>query len=193
MACDVSSAADRKALVDWALGLGRVDVLINTAGTVSGVVKAEDESDADIAYTMGVNLIAPFKFCQAFAPEMKKAGEGSIINIASISGLVGVGRIPQASYVASKTGLVGLTRELALQWARAGIRVNAIAAGYFRSDMTAPMYNYPKLADWVRSRQPLTVDGMPEDFAGTMLLLASRAGRFITGQTFAVDGGWTAQ
>jgi NAD(P)-dependent dehydrogenase (short-subunit alcohol dehydrogenase family) len=194
MACDVSDEASRQALAKKALGLGRVDVLVNTAGAVAGVTSAaEDETDADMRYTMEVNLVAPFKFCQAFAPGMREAGGGSIINIASISGVVGIGRLPQASYSASKGGLIGVTREMAMQWARWNIRVNAIAAGYFHSEITAPMWDYPKLAGWVRDHQPLKFDGMPFDFAGTMLLLASPAGRFITGQTFNIDGGWTAQ
>lgn len=192
IACDLSQDNERQAMIAKAREVGRVDVLINTAGTIAGVAAAEDESPEQIAQTMEVNLMAPFRLAQAFAPEMRKAGEGAIINIASISGVVGVGRIPQASYVASKSGLVGLTRELASQWGRWGIRVNAIAAGFFRSDMTESMYASPKLAEWVRTRQPLTFTAVPDDFAGTVLLLASRAGRFITGQTFAVDGGWTA-
>ena len=190
--CDVSVTAQRKALVEQILAGGHLDVLINTAGTVGEVVPAESETEEEVDRVMGVNLLAPFRLCQAFGPGMRQAGKGSIINISSISGVVGIGRIPQASYVMSKTGLVGLTRELAAQWGRWGIRINAIAAGYFRSEMTADMFAAPKMAEWVRVRQPLPYTGMPEDFAGTVLLLASDAGRFITGQTFNVDGGWTA-
>jgi len=192
IACDLSVESERQLLIEQANRLGRVDVLINTAGVVGDVAAAEDESLDQIARIIEVNLMAPFRLCQAFAPGMRKAGEGAIVNIASISGVVGIGRIPQASYVASKSGLVGLTRELASQWGRWGIRVNAIAAGYFRSAMTESLFESPKLAEWVRIRQPLTFTAVPEDFAGTALLLASRAGRFITGQTYAVDGGWTA-
>jgi hypothetical protein len=192
IACDLSIESERQALIAKVRDVGRVDVLVNTAGMVGDVVAAENEAPDQMATVMELNLIAPFRLCQAFAPEMRKAGDGSIINISSISGVVGIGRIPQASYVASKTGLVGLTRELAAQWGRWGIRINAIAAGYFRSEMTEAMYASPKMVEWVSSRQPLPITGMPEDFAGTVLLLASRAGRFITGQTFGVDGGWTA-
>lgn len=192
IACDLSADSARQELIRRVHEEGRVDVLVNTAGTIGDVAAAEDETTEQIARTLEVNLIAPFKLSQAFAPEMRQAGEGVIINIASISGVVGIGRIPQASYVASKSGLVGLTRELAAQWGRWGIRVNAIAAGYFRSDMTTSLFESPKLADWVRVRQPLPLTAVPDDFAGAMLLLASSAGRFITGQTFAVDGGWTA-
>lgn len=192
VACDLSSDAERSAMIADVLGRGRIDVLVNTAGTIDGVAAAEDETAEQIAHTMEVNLIAPWKLCQAVEPAMREAGSGAIVNIASISGLVGIGRIPQASYVASKTGLVGLTRELAAQWGRWGIRVNAIAAGYFRSDMTKDMFASPKMAEWVRVRQPMPFTAVPDDFVGAALLLASDAGRFITGQTYAVDGGWTA-
>ena len=83
-------------------------------------------------------------------------------------------------------------RELAAQWGRWGVRVNAIAAGYFLSDMTKEMFASPKMAEWVRVRQPMPFTAVPDDFVGAVLLLASDAGRFITGQTYAVDGGWTA-
>jgi NAD(P)-dependent dehydrogenase (short-subunit alcohol dehydrogenase family) len=190
--CELSLEDDRQRLVRQAHQIGRIDVLINAAGVMGDVVAAEDESTDQIARTIELNLIAPLRLCQAFAPEMRKLGEGAIVNIASISGVVGVGRIPQAAYVASKSGLIGLTRELASQWGRWGIRVNAIAAGYFRSEMTESLFASPKLTEWVRVRQPLTFTAAPEDFAGAVLLLSSRAGRFITGQTYAVDGGWTS-
>lgn len=192
IACDLSSESERRTMIEQALDGRGVDVLINTAGTIGDVVPAEQESPDQIARTMAVNLITPFELCQAVAPNMREAGSGAIINIASISGMVGIGRIPQASYVASKSGLVGLTRELAAQWGRWGIRVNAIAAGYFKSDMTAEMYASPKMAEWVRVRQPMPFTAVPDDFTGPALLLASEAGRFVTGQAFCVDGGWTA-
>jgi NAD(P)-dependent dehydrogenase (short-subunit alcohol dehydrogenase family) len=192
VACDLSQESERQALVQQACEIGRVDVLINVAGVNASVVPAEQETLDQVTKTLEVNLLAPFRLCQAFEPAMREAGEGAIVNIASISGVVGVGRIPQASYVMSKSGLVGLTRELASQWGRWGIRVNAVAAGYFRSDMTVDMFASPKMTDWLSKRQPMPFFAVPEDFAGTVLLLASNAGRFITGQTYAVDGGWTA-
>jgi NAD(P)-dependent dehydrogenase (short-subunit alcohol dehydrogenase family) len=180
------------ALIEQARGIGRVDVLINTAGVNAAVVPAEQETPEQVAKTLEVNLLAPFRLSQAFAPAMREAGSGAIVNIASISGVVGIGRIPQASYVMSKSGLVGLTRELAAQWGRWGIRVNAIAAGFFQSEMTVDMFASSKMSEWVRKGQPMPFFGVPEDFAGAVLLLSSDAGRFITGQTYAVDGGWTA-
>jgi NAD(P)-dependent dehydrogenase (short-subunit alcohol dehydrogenase family) len=192
IAADLGEREDRCRLIDAVLAHGPVDVLVNTAGTVGEVVAAENEQADEIERVLGLNLVAPFHLAQGFGPAMRANGGGAIVNIASISGVVGIGRIPQASYVASKTGLVGLTRELAAQWGRWNIRVNAVAAGYFRSDMTADMFASEKMVAWLKPRQPLPRTGMPEDFVGTVLLLASDAGRFITGQTFAVDGGWTA-
>jgi NAD(P)-dependent dehydrogenase (short-subunit alcohol dehydrogenase family) len=192
IACDLSIDTARQALGARVRELGRVDVLINTAAVNAAVVPAEQETPEQVAKTLEVNLIAPFRLCQVFEPAMREAGDGAIVNIASISGIVGVGRIPQASYVMSKSGLVGLTRELAAQWGRWGVRVNAIAAGYFQSDMTVDMFASPKMKDWLSKRQPMPFYAVPDDFAGTVLLLASNAGRFITGQTYAVDGGWTA-
>lgn len=191
--CDITRDEQRAALMECASKYGGADVLVNNAGTIGDIVGAECETAEDIQRTIEVNLIAPLKLSQSVQPGMRERGSGSIINIASISGLVGIGRLPQASYVASKSGLVGLTRELAVQWARYGIRVNTIAAGYFESEMTAPLFESEKMASWVEARTPLPLRGQPKDFVGTMLLLASDASRFITGQTFAVDGGWTAQ
>jgi NAD(P)-dependent dehydrogenase (short-subunit alcohol dehydrogenase family) len=188
--CDLSQEGERQSLIAQVKRIGRVDVLVNTAGSVSSA-PAEDESSEMLTRTMELNLIAPFRLSQAFAPAMRDAGGGSIINIASISGVVGVGHIPQASYVVSKSGLIGLTRELAAQWAKWSITVNAIAAGFFLSELTARMFANPELTEWVRSHQPLPFTAVPDDFAGTVVLLSSRAGRFITGQTYAVDGGWT--
>ena len=192
MTCDLGDENARSEFIDDLKDHGKIDILINAAGMVADVVPGENETRENISKTMQLNLLAPFELCQAVAPAMREAGSGSIINIASISGVVGVGRIPQASYVASKSGLVGLTRELAAQWGRWGIRVNSIAAGYFMSDLTVDMFASPKMADWQKSRQPMNRRGIPDDFVGTALLLASDAGHFITGQAIAVDGGWTA-
>jgi NAD(P)-dependent dehydrogenase (short-subunit alcohol dehydrogenase family) len=192
IACDLAVDSERESLIKQACEIGRVDVLINTAGVNAAVVPAENETPGQVAKTLEVNLLAPFRLSQAFAPAMREAGSGAIVNIASISGVVGIGRIPQASYVMSKSGLVGLTRELAAQWGRWGIRVNAIAAGFFQSEMTVDMFASPKMSEWVRKGQPMPFFAVPEDFAGAVLLLSSNAGRFITGQTYAVDGGWTA-
>jgi NAD(P)-dependent dehydrogenase (short-subunit alcohol dehydrogenase family) len=113
------------------------------------------------------------------------------VNVSSIGGRVGVPGIPQASYAASKMGLSGLTAELAVQWARHSIRVNTVAPGFFRSEITDDLYEDEKGSAWLRRNTPLPVEGAVEDFVGAVLWLASDASRYVTGQTVVVDGGWT--
>ena len=142
---------------------------------------------------MNLNLVAPFRLCQDVFPHMVAAGRGSIVNISSISGHVGVPSIPQASYAASKTGLSGLTAELAVQWGRHSIRVNTIAAGFFRSEITESLFEDERGRAWLRRHTLLPHEGAVDDFLGAVLWLVSDAGRYVTGQTIFVDGGWTAQ
>ena len=124
---------------------------------------------------------------------MRAAGRGAIVNVSSISGQVGIPGIPQASYAAAKAGLSGLTSELAVQWARHAIRVNTVAPGFFRSEITEGMYDDERSRAWLRRNTPLPNDGTVDDFVGAVLWLATDAGRFVTGQTIVVDGGWTAR
>ena len=124
---------------------------------------------------------------------MVDAGGGSIVNVSSISGLVGIPGIPQASYAASKAGLSGLTVELAVQWARHRIRVNTVAPGFFRSEITESLFDSERGSDWLRRNTPLPDEGTADDVVGSILWLVSDAGRYVTGQTIAVDGGWTAR
>ena len=125
---------------------------------------------------------------------MISAGRGgSIVNIASLWGLVGVGQIPDAAYAASKGGLVNLTRELAAQWARKGVRVNAIAPGWFPSEMTdGVMFGDEKSERWLRQRTPMGRGGEEHELDGALMYLASDASTFVTGQVLSVDGGWTS-
>ena len=175
--CDVAVDEDLRHLADTVHErFGRVDVLINNAGVVGDVVPAQRLSRESFEHTLAVNLIAPFRLSGLLLPDFRAAGGGSIINVASISGVVGIGRLPQAAYAASKAGLIGLTRELALQWARYDIRVNSIAPGFFESEMTAPMFESAELAEWVETFTPLRHRGHTRDFAGVLLLLASPGG-----------------
>jgi NAD(P)-dependent dehydrogenase (short-subunit alcohol dehydrogenase family) len=122
----------------------------------------------------------------------REAG-GTIVNIASLWGLVGVGQIPMASYAASKGGLVNLTRELAAQWARKGVRVNALAPGWFRTEMTEDrMFGDERSERWIRSRTPMGREGDEHELDGALLFLAGDASSYVTGQVLSVDGGWTA-
>ena len=174
-----------------ALG-GRVDILVNNAAYLAGGVKAEDESYDEIRRTLAVNVEAPILLAQAFFPAMRAAGNGSIINITSITASVGIGRFPQAVYAATKGGMEALTREWAAQWSRHGIRVNSLAPGFIETEMTSGVINVPKIQEWILRNTLLPRHGQPEDFDGALLLLASDAGRYITGQRLLVDGGWTA-
>jgi NAD(P)-dependent dehydrogenase (short-subunit alcohol dehydrogenase family) len=173
--------------------IGAPSVLVNAAGAILGSARAEDESPEAIRRTLDLNLVAPLRLAQAVHPHLVAAGGGAIVNISSISGHVGIPGIPQASYAASKAGLSGLTCELAVQWARHRIRVNTVAPGFFRSEITADLYDSEKGSAWLRRGTLLPDEGRTEDVVGAVLWLVSDAGRYTTGQTIVVDGGWTAR
>ena len=172
---------------------GRVDILVNNAG-VSEPTPALDESTDHFANTVRVNLVAPFELARAAARSMIEGGTGgAIVNVASIWGLVGVGQIPEAGYAASKGGLVNLTRELAAQWSRRGVRVNCLAPGWFRTEMTDGLMFGDEAAErWMRRNTPMGRGGEEHELDGALLFLASDASSFMTGGVVAVDGGWTA-
>jgi len=194
VACDLSDPAELRGVVPRVVDcLGPPEILVNVAGNRFNQERAEREPLEDIERTLQLNLTAAFILCQEVFPHMVAAGKGSIVNVSSIGGRVGVQGIPQASYAASKMGLSGLTTELAVQWARKAIRVNAIAPGFFRSEITDSLYDDDKGHEWLRRNTPLPYDGNVEDFVGAMLWLASDAGRYVTGQTIVIDGGWTAR
>jgi NAD(P)-dependent dehydrogenase (short-subunit alcohol dehydrogenase family) len=193
-ACDLLDGDALDALVPRvAEAVGPPTILVNAAGVLAGVTKAEDETLADVRRTLDLNLVAPFRLAQAVFPHLVAAGGGAIVNISSISGHVGIPGIPQASYAASKTGLSGLTSELAVQWARHRIRVNTVAPGFFRSEITTDLFDGESGQAWLRRNTPLPDEGRAEDIVGAVLWLVSDAGRYTTGQTIVVDGGWTAR
>jgi NAD(P)-dependent dehydrogenase (short-subunit alcohol dehydrogenase family) len=172
---------------------GRVDILVNNAGMVDAE-PAIDEPLERFTDVMQVNLVAPFALAQRAAKAMleSEAPNGAIVNVASILGLRGVGQIPQAGYAASKGGIVNLTRELGAQWARKGIRVNAIAPGWFESEMTSDMFAEESGQKWVARRAPMGRHGKEGELDGALLFLASDASSYVTGHILAVDGGWTS-
>ncbi len=171
---------------------GRVDVLVNNAGIESSAPAVEEDVER-FRQVLEVNLVAPFVLARTAAQDMLARGEGgSIVNIASILGLVGVGRIPQAAYAASKGGLVNMTRELAAQWATHGIRVNSIAPGFFPSELTTRLLGDPRGRGWVARHTPIGRAGEASEMDGALLYLASDASSYVTGTTLSVDGGWTA-
>ena len=189
---DVTDEASLRHAVDTAVErFGGLDVMVNNAG-ISRVVRAEEDTADGFREVVEVNLVALFAACREAARVMLPAGRGSIVNVASAMGLVGLGRIPQASYAASKGGVVNLTRELAAQWARRGVRVNAIAPGWFPSEMTAPMFDDERSMRFVERTVPMMRAGREEELDGVLLFLAGDASSYVCGQTIAVDGGWTA-
>jgi NAD(P)-dependent dehydrogenase (short-subunit alcohol dehydrogenase family) len=189
---DVASPADRETLLAEALErAGRVDVLVNNAGVGGGVAAIDLPLDA-WRHVLDVNLEAPFHLSQLAAPHMIDRGSGAIVNVASILGLVGVGQIPQAAYHASKGALVNLTRELAAEWGRSGVRVNALCPGYFRTEINDELLGSDSGAQWVRRRTPMGRPGFEVELDGALLLLASDASAYMTGSVVVVDGGWTA-
>jgi NAD(P)-dependent dehydrogenase (short-subunit alcohol dehydrogenase family) len=191
VACDVTRASDIDLLVSRTMDrFGRVDILVNNAGT-SVVRPIEEETEEEFDQVINVNCKGVFLCTQRFGKEMLKAGKGSIINIASILGFVGVGRIPQSSYAASKGAVVNFTREVASQWARRGIRVNAIAPGWFPSELTEQMFTDESSLNFIRRNTPMGRPGNPEELMGALIYLASDASSYTTGQTLVVDGGWT--
>lgn len=183
---DVARPEDCREVARAAAELGQVGVLVNNAG-VGTAVPASRETPEQFRGVVDVNLHGAYWMAQAAAAVM--TGGGSIVNISSVLGLV-TGGLPQAAYSASKAGLLGLTRDLAQQWTgRKGIRVNAIAPGYFASEMTD---QYPEgyLESHI-ARLPMGRVGDPEELAAAVVFLASPAGGYTTGATFVVDGGVT--
>jgi hypothetical protein len=191
--CDLAEDGAPEALVAAAVAhYGRVDVLINNAGT-STPTPALEETTEKFAATLRVNLVAPFELARECAHAMTRADGGAIVNVASIWGLVGVGQIPEAGYAASKGGLVNLTRELAAQWARSSVRVNCLAPGWFRTEMTEGlMFGDERSERWLRQRTPMGRGGAEHELDGALLFLASDASSFMTGQVVCIDGGWTS-
>jgi NAD(P)-dependent dehydrogenase (short-subunit alcohol dehydrogenase family) len=190
--CDVTVDEECTALVDSVVAhFGRIDVLINNAGA-SSVKPALKEDPADLRRILGLNVVAPFVLSQAAAGHMRHSGGGTIVNVASIFGLRGAGTMPQASYATSKGALVNMTRELAAQWARHGIRVNALAPGFFHSEMTDGLWEADALVEWLTSKTPLGREADIEEFDSALLFLVGPGSSYVTGQIVAVDGGWTA-
>ena len=170
---------------------GQVDVLVNNAGLGRPQPAVEEDIDS-FRYTLEVNLVAVFQLARLVAREMSRATRGSIINIGSVYGLGSSWPIPNGAYAASKGGVIQLTRELACQWAKSGIRVNALVPGFFPSEATELMQSDPKSAAYVERGTPMRRFGQDHELDGALVFLASDASTFMTGQQLVVDGGWTA-
>jgi len=182
VALDVTDAASRAALVEQ---LDSLDVLINNAGLVrEGAAATHPRADWDTV--MDTNLNSLFFLTQALLPALQKTGGGSVVNVASILGLRQAGGI--VSYTVSKAGLIQLTKTLALEWARFGVRVNALAPGYIETELNASFWQTDRGRAMI-ARIPQRRLGQLSDLDGPLLLLCGDASRYMTGAVLAVDGG----
>ncbi len=191
-ACDLSCTEEIESL--WRFcdeEVGVVTGLVNNAGRAIAR-QATEESDDEFRSVLEVNLVSVFAMSKRFAQRLIDRNlQGVVVNVASVLGLLGSGQVPLASYVSSKAGVVNLTRELALQWARYGIRVNAVAPGWFFSEMTKDMFSDEVAQRWIAQRTPMGRAGEVGELDGVFIFLSSNASSYITGQTFVVDGGWS--
>jgi hypothetical protein len=189
--CDVTADEDRDRLVSTALErFGRIDVCVNNAGVSSGGPDRQATLDG-FRSVMRVNVEALFALSQAVSVPMRAQGSGSVINISSMFSFIASMPVPEAGYVASKSAVNGLTRELASQWAPDGVRVNAIAPGWFPTEMNAALFEDEKTQRWFQRQCPMGRPGRIEELDGVLLFLASDASSYCTGQVITIDGGWT--
>ncbi|HHY38705.1 MAG TPA: SDR family oxidoreductase [Clostridia bacterium] len=171
--------------------VGPPDVLVNNAGISPVLKSAEKLTSSEWDEILAVNLRGPFLWSRMSARSMIERGRGGcIINVASIGAIVGLRGL--AAYCASKAGLVAFTRVAAIDWAKYGIRVNAVAPGYTATDMTSGVRKHPHIAEDLMRRTPMGRFAQPHEIVGAVVFLASDAAAFITGQVIPVDGGWTA-
>ena len=192
--CDVGVEADCKSVVETVINeYGKIDILINNAGISDPIPALEEDLDL-FKRVIQIDLISCFHLAQLCAQHMEtQESGGAIVNVASIHGFVGSSPNNQPGYTAAKGGLINLTRELALEWARHGIRVNAIAPGYITTELTDEMIAGESGRKWIERNTPMRRPGEVNELDGAMLLLASDAGSYITGETIAIDGGWLAR
>jgi hypothetical protein len=189
VAGDIASPAHRQALAAAvAERFGQLDILVNNAG-VCDDGPLEDQSLSELETVVQVNLIAVLDLCRLMAPLLFTSEYASVINIASIYGLV-TSRAPMAAYNSTKAALVGLTRHLAAQWGPRRVRVNALAPGYFATDLTGMLAD-PGFVAEIESQTLLGRAPSIEELDGPLLFLASDASSYVTGHTLVVDGGWT--
>jgi len=192
MDVDLFSTEPIQGVIDKAVAeFGHIDILVNNAGIIRRA-DAVDFTEKDWDDVMNINIKSVFFFCQAAAKQFIKQGTGGkIINVASMLSFQGGIRVP--SYTASKSGVMGITRLMANEWAKHNINVNAIAPGYMATANTAPLREDEVRSAEILSRIPAGRWGLPSDLGGPVVFLASAAGDYVNGYTVAVDGGWLAR
>ena len=187
---DVRDPESAEQMVEQAEGYAPLDILVNNAGIAKNV-EAEHTSDDDWLNIINVNLNGVFWCSRAAGKRMLGRGSGSVVNIASMSGMIVNKPQPQAAYNTSKAGVIMLTKSLAAEWAKRGVRVNSVSPGYIGTEMTKlGMSNEEWNRQWLEMT-PMSRVGEPSDIAHAVLYLASDAARFATGTNLVVDGGYT--
>lgn len=190
VATDVSDEASVEEAASLVLAtFGRVDVLINNAG-VAHVAPLIELQLADLHRILDINVVGAFLCARAFGAHMVAQRKGTVINVASIAGLSGESEL--SAYCASKGALIAFTRALAVEWARHGVTVNAIAPGYFRTDLNKAALDDVKIGPKIVGRIPLQRVGQPEEIGPLLAFMASDAAAFMTGSVVVLDGGQTA-
>jgi NAD(P)-dependent dehydrogenase (short-subunit alcohol dehydrogenase family) len=189
IAGDITDAHHRQVLLERLQALGRLDVLVNNAG-ICDDGPIEEQSFDDLLRVIDVNLVSVLDLCRLTAPLLLAAPAASVINVASIYGIV-ASREPMAAYNATKGALINLTRQLAAQWGQRGVRVNALAPGYFPTELTGFLAD-PDFDRSIRERTLLGRSPTLQEIDGPLLFLASDASSYMTGQVLVIDGGWTA-
>ncbi len=191
--CDITRPEDRARLVALASEInGGIDVLVNNAGR-AGPPDALSETAQEFDALLEVNLTSGFHLSVAAVKALPEGRTASLINISSVVGLVSTAPIGGAGYAASKSAVIGVTRELAGQWGRRGVRVNAVVPGWFDTEMTDGLFTNEKSANWVSRNTMLGRGGREGEVNGALLFLASDASSYVTGHVLTVDGGWTAR
>ena len=189
---DVSKSEDIDACVKGALeSNGRITTLVNNAAWMSGFKIATETLEMEWEYAMAVDLKGPFLMSKACIPHMQESSGGSVINIASVGGLVGFASY--AAYCTAKGGLVQLTKSVAIDYGKDNIRANAICPGFIRTPGTAAALEEPEIEKMGRDMSVLDRLGEPIEIANAALFLASDESSFVTGTTLVVDGGWTVR
>ena len=188
---DIRSAGDIRGVAEAATRrFQRIDILVNNAG-ISAVAPAEEMTEEEWQGVIDTNLTGVFRCAQQVGRVMLKQGSGKIINVASQYGMVGASHVSLVSYVASKTAVLGLTRELAVEWAPRGLHVTALAPGFFPSDQTVWAFKEGvELGDQLLKKVPMGRMGKLEELEGTIVYLSSSASDYMNGQALAIDGGF---